>query len=94
MSKIIDALKMFIEVIKSNKLARIVTGIILATICLKLSDYGDFWFYPAVIFGVYPIWMILWFIIYAWIINPIRENRPKSWFSTKLIPKLDKFVDW
>ena len=94
MRKISEKVKLFIEILKVNKLIRLITGIILASICLKLSEYGDFWSYPAILFALYPIWLTFWMIIYAWIVNPIRENRPKSWFATKVIPKLDKFVDW
>ena len=94
MRKISEKAKLFIELLKVNKLIRLITGIVLASICLKLSEYNDFWIYPAIIFALYPIWLTIWMFIYAWIVNPIRDNRPKSWFATKVIPKLDKFVDW
>ncbi len=94
MRKISDGVKFFIELLKVNKLTRLVTGIILASLCLKLSEYSDFWFYTAIVFAIYPIWLTFWMFIYAWIINPIRENRPNSKFAKKFIPKLDKFVDW
>jgi hypothetical protein len=94
MRKISEKVKFFIELLKANKLIRLITGIVLASICLKLSEFSDFWFYPAILFALYPIWLTFWMVIYAWVVNPIRENKPKSWFATVLIPKLDKFVDW
>jgi hypothetical protein len=94
MKKLIEAFKFFIELLKVNKLTRLVVGLLLAILFMKLSEFSDFWVYPAVIAAIYPLWLTFWLIIYAWIVNPIRENRPKGWFSTKVIPKLDKLVDW
>ncbi len=91
--KIKDSLKLFFEILKVNKLIRLVTGVILAAICLKLSEYWDFFWYLAIIFAIYPIWLTLWLFIYAWILNPIRENLPNSWVARKVIPYLDNIVD-
>ncbi len=94
MKKLTEGFKFLIEVLKVNKLSRLVLGLILAISFMKLSEYNDFWTYPAVIAAIYPLWLTFWLLIYAWIINPIRDNRPNGWFATKVIPKLDKMVDW
>jgi hypothetical protein len=91
--KIKDSLKLFFEILKVNKLIRLVTGIILAAICLKLSEYWDFFWYLAIVFAIYPIWLTFWMFIYAWILNPIREKLPNSWVARKVIPYLDNIVD-
>ena len=93
MRKISDGVKFFIELLKVNKLTRLATGLILASVCLKLSEYAHFWIYLAIAFAIYPIWLTFWMFIYAWIINPIRENMPNSKFAKNIIPKIDKFVD-
>lgn len=93
MKKIIDSLRFFFELLKVNKLTRLITGILISIIFLKLSEYNDFWFYPSLIFAIYPLWLTFWLIIYAWIINPIRENMPNSKFTKNIIPKIDKLVD-
>ncbi len=93
MRKISDGVKFFIELLKVNKLTRLITGLVLASVCLKLSEYNQFWIYLAIVFAIYPVWLIIWLFIYAWIINPIRENFPNSKFTKNIIPKIDKFVD-
>ena len=93
MRKIIDGVKFFIELLKVNKLTRLVTGLVLASVCLKLSELAHFWIYLAIVFAIYPIWLTFWMFIYAWIINPIREKWPNSKFSKNIIPKLDNFID-
>lgn len=92
-SKLIDGFKFVIELLKVNKLSRLVIGLVLASVCLKLSEYNDFWIYPAILFAIYPVWLIFWMLIYGWIINPIRENLPNSWVAKKVIPFLDNIVD-
>ena len=91
--KIKDSLKLFFEILKVNKLIRLITGVILAAICLKLSEYWDFFWYLAIVFAIYPIWLTFWMFIYAWILNPIREKLPNSWVARKVIPYLDNIVD-
>lgn len=91
--KVGELLKLFWEILKVNKLIRLITGVILAAICLKLSEYWDFFWYLAIIFAVYPIWLTIWLFIYAWILNPIREAKPNSWFTKKVIAFLDSIID-
>ena len=93
MRRISDGVKFFIELLKVNKLAKLITGLVLASVCLKLSEYANFWIYLAIAFAIYPIWLTFWMFMYAWIINPIRENMPNSKFAKNIIPKIDKFVD-
>ena len=45
MRKISDGVKFFIELLKVNKLTRLVTGLVLASVCLKLSELAHFWIY-------------------------------------------------
>jgi len=92
-SKLIEGFKFVIGLLKVNKLSRLVIGLVLASVCLKLSEYKDFWIYPAILFAIYPVWLTFWLLIYAWIINPIRENLPNSWMAKKVIPFLDNMVD-
>ena len=91
--KIIDSLKLYWEILKVNKLIRLISGVILAAVCLKLSEYWDFFWYLAIVFAIYPIWLTFWMFIYAWILNPIRDAKPNSWFTKKVIAFLDNIID-
>jgi len=52
---------------------------------------GDFniWFYIGCLFGIYPMSLFLILLIYAWILNPIRETFPNSIITKKVIEKID-----
>lgn len=91
--KIGDSLKLYWEILKVNKLIRLVSGVILAAVCLKLSEHLDAFWYLAIIFAIYPLWLTFWLMIYAWILNPIREAKPNSWFTKKVIAFLDNIID-
>ena len=89
-----DKIKFFIEVLKVNKLTRLILGLVLMSTCLVLTRVHPNWIYPAIVFAIYPIWLTFWMLIYAWMLNPIREGFPNSWFTKRVIPLIDKYVDW
>jgi hypothetical protein len=92
--KIVEGMKFFIQLLKTNKLTRLLTGFFLVVICMKLSETWSFFDYLTILFAIYPIWLTFWLLIYAWVINPIRDGFPNSKFSKKVIPFIDKMVDW
>ena len=92
--KIVEGMKFFTQLLKTNKLTRLLTGFFLVVICMKLSETWSFFDYLAILFAIYPIWLTFWLLIYAWVINPIRDGFPNSKFSKKVIPFIDKMVDW
>ena len=69
--KIVEGMKFFTQLLKTNKLTRLLTGFFLVVICMKLSETWSFFDYLAILFAIYPIWLTIWLLIYAWIINPI-----------------------
>lgn len=52
----------------------------------------NFWFILGCIFGLYPFGLFAVLMIYAWILNPIREMWPQSWFTQKIIKKIDSIL--
>lgn len=93
MNRILKGLKFFFELLKYNKLSRLGVSLLLFAIFLKLSEYNSRFMYLAIAFSIYPVWMAFWLLMYGWILNPIRENLPKSWFARKVIPFLDNIID-
>jgi len=93
MNKISKALKFFFNLLKYNMISRLGISLLLFAIFLKLSQYNSIYKYPAIFFSIYPIWLAFWMIMYAWIINPIREALPNSWFTKKVIPHIDNLID-
>ena len=91
---VVGKLNFFVQLLKTNKLTRLLTGFFLTIICMKLSETWSFFGYLAFVFAIYPIWLTFWLLIYAWIINPIRDGFPNSKFSKNVIPFIDKMVDW
>jgi hypothetical protein len=91
---VVGKLNFFVQLLKTNKLTRLLTGFFLTIICMKLSETWSFFEYLAFVFAIYPIWLTFWLLIYAWIINPIRDRFPNSKFSKNVIPFIDKMVDW
>lgn len=91
---VVGKLNFFVQLLKTNKLTRLLTGFFLTIICMKLSETWSFFGYLAFVFAIYPIWLTFWLLIYAWIINPIRDRFPNSKFSKNVIPFIDKMVDW
>ena len=91
---VVGKLNFLVQLLKTNKLTRLLTGFFLTIICMKLSETWSFFGYLAFVFAIYPIWLTFWLLIYAWIINPIRDGFPNSKFSKNVIPFIDKMVDW
>jgi hypothetical protein len=91
---IVGRLNFFFQLLKFNKLTRLVTGLVLWAVCLKLSETWSFFGYLSIIFVIYPVWLLFWMLMYGWILNPIGDGFPNSWFSKKVIPFIDKMVDW
>ena len=91
---VVGKLNFFVQLLKTNKLTRLLIGFSLTIICMKLSETWSFFGYLAFVFAIYPIWLTFWLLIYAWIINPIRDGFPNSKFSKNVIPFIDKMVDW
>ena len=92
--RIVEGMEFFVQLLKTNKLTRLLTGFFLTIICMKLSETWSFFGYLAFVFAIYPIWLTFWLLIYAWVVNPIRDGLPNSWFAKKAIPFIDKMVDW
>ena len=91
---VVGKLNFFVQLLKTNKLTRLLIGFSLTIICMKLSETWSLFGYLAFVFAIYPIWLTFWLLIYAWIINPIRDGFPNSKFSKNVIPFIDKMVDW
>ena len=93
MNKISKGLKSFFKLLKYNTLSRLGISLLLFVIFLKLSEYDSVYKYPAILFSIYPLWLAFWMLMYGWVINPIREGLPNSWFAKKVIPHIDKLVN-
>jgi glycerol uptake facilitator-like aquaporin len=86
-------LQLFIELLKVNILTRFITSILLVAIFLKISEYHSGFLPVAIAFTIYPIWLSFWLLLFGLVLNPIRDLLPRSWFTKKIIPVLDKFVN-
>lgn len=90
--KAFEKFKLFIELLKVNTLTRFITSLVLTAVSYTLSQHFPIWIYPAILFGIYPVWLTFWMLLYAWILNPIRDRWPNSKFS-KILLRLDKNVN-
>lgn len=76
-----------------TKVWRIWTLLPLCFISIWISGgQYNFWFVLGCIFGLYPFGLFAVLMIYAWILNPIREWKPNSWFTRKVIHKIDSIL--
>ena len=57
-----------------TKLGKLVYSLLFATLFFILYNRYDWAIFPALAFMLYPIGLTLTFIVYAWIINPMRNK--------------------
>jgi hypothetical protein len=56
------------------------------------QGYWGVTLFLAFVFALYPILLFIVLLIYAFILNPIREWFPNSWFTRVIIKNIDKWL--
>lgn len=78
---------------KTTKIWRLYTFVPLLLIFFALSGgYFNIWFILGCICSIYPLLLFSALMIYAWVLNPIREAFPNSFVTRKIISKIDSFL--
>lgn len=78
---------------KHTKIWRLYTFVPLLLIFFGLSGgYFNIWFILGCVCSLYPVLLFTALIVYAWILNPIREAFPNSYLTKNIISKIDSFI--
>lgn len=73
MNKIKEIINGQWEWIKYTKLGKMIYSLALAFGCFALANIWDIMFYVAWVFMIYPLGLFCVMMVYAWVINPIRD---------------------
>ena len=68
-------MKQLISQVFKTKVGLFILSTILCLTFGVLHNYYDWAFYPFIVFGIYPVCFMIVMIIFAWIINTIREYK-------------------